>query len=108
MVVPLSAETWTGRQDSPIALAELTHLADKYREKYEAAQRWPHLILEDLINPAFIEAAEDQEIEAALGLEVQHWHRMIKAESAEVSGQAANEILNALCAPEFVTFLEEL
>ena len=61
-----------------------------------------------LIHPAVIAAAEAQELRRALELKVHKGNRMVKAESAEVSGRAANEILDALLTPEFVTFLEIL
>jgi Rps23 Pro-64 3,4-dihydroxylase Tpa1-like proline 4-hydroxylase len=97
-----------GRQKSPIALADLSGRAKGYREIYNAASPWPHLILEDLVDPAFVAAAETQELTRALGLDIQMEQGVVKAESAEVSGDAAQDILDSLLAPEFIGFLEQL
>src|ERR1039458_7750672 len=97
-----------GRQKSPIALADLSGLADKYRDIYDAATPWPQLILEDLVDPAFVAAAEAQELTRALGLNLQREQGVVKAESAEVSGEAAQDILDSLLTPEFIAFLEKL
>jgi Rps23 Pro-64 3,4-dihydroxylase Tpa1-like proline 4-hydroxylase len=93
---------------SPIALSELDALADKYRDAYNAADPWPHLVLDDLVDPAFVAAAEAQELDRAMGLEVYEDKTMVKAESAEVSGDAAKAILDSLLSPEFTAFLERL
>jgi len=97
-----------GRQKSPIALADLSGLAKGYRDAYDAASPWPHLVIDDLVDPAFIAAAEAQEIERALGLELQKEQGIVKAESAEVSGEAAQDILDSLLTPEFLAFLEAI
>jgi Rps23 Pro-64 3,4-dihydroxylase Tpa1-like proline 4-hydroxylase len=97
-----------GQQRSPIAFGDLSGLADTYRDTYDAAEPWPHLVLEDLVDPAYVAAAETQEITRALGLELQKEQGIVKAESAEVSGGAAQEILDSLLAPAFIDFLEQL
>lgn len=97
-----------GRQKSPIALADLRRLADEYRDIYDAATPWPHLILDDLVDPAFVAAAEAQEVTRALGLQIQKEQGIVKAESAEVSGEAARDILDSLLTPEFIAFLERI
>ena len=71
-------------------------------------QPWPHLVLDDLVDPTAIAAAEAEEIGPALGLELKHGRRMVKAESPRVTGEAARNILESLRAPQFVAFLEEL
>ena len=101
-------KAWEGHHEAPIALPDLADLASKYRESYATASPWPHLVLEDLVDPATIAAAEAQELKRALDLKVHKGNRMVKAESPEVDGQAANEILDSLLTPEFVAFLEEL
>jgi 2OG-Fe(II) oxygenase superfamily len=94
--------------DSLFAISDLDQLAEDYRERFRSADPWPHVILDGLIDPAAIAAAEAQELERALELKVHRGNRMVKAESPEVSGRAANEILDALLAPPFVEFLEKL
>jgi 2OG-Fe(II) oxygenase superfamily len=97
-----------GRQRSPIALADLRSLADTLRESYNAAKPWPHLIIDDLIDPEFVAAAEAEELTPALRLEIQKDQTIAKAETAEVGGEAAKEILDSLLTAEFVDFLERL
>ena len=104
----MTTETWVGKHGSPIAAPDLDVLAEKYRESYLTAKPWPHLILEDLIDPAAVAAAEAQEMQRALNLQVHKGNRMVKAESPEVSGHAAQDILDALLTPEFLGFLEKL
>ena len=53
-VDPMPTETWVGKQGSPIAVPDLDVLAEKYRESYLTAKPWPHLILEDFIDPAAV------------------------------------------------------
>jgi hypothetical protein len=101
-------EVWESRRGCPIALADLKHLADEHRDSYRAALPWPHLVLNDLVDPGAVRDAEAQELEQALGLELQNGHRIVKAESPQVRGEAARDILNALRTPEFVEFLERL
>jgi Rps23 Pro-64 3,4-dihydroxylase Tpa1-like proline 4-hydroxylase len=96
------------QQKSPIALSELDALADKYREAYCSADPWPHLVLDDLIDPAFVAAAETQELDRAMGLAIHEDTTMIKAESPEVNGAAAKAIFDSLLSPEFTSFLERL
>ena len=94
--------------DSPIDLSELERLAGPYRARYLAAAPWPHLVVDGLVDPATVAAAETQEIDRALALKVERAHRTVKAESPEVNGQAATDILDALLAPQFVDFLEQV
>lgn len=104
----MPTKTWVGKHGSPIAVLDLDALAEKYRESYLGAKPWPHLILEDLIDPAAVAAAEAQELQRALSLEVHKGNRMVKAESPEVTGHAAQDILDSLLTPEFLKFLEKL
>lgn len=104
----MPTKTWVGKHGSPIAVPDLDALAEKYRESYLGAKPWPHLILEDLIDPAAVAAAEAQELHRALSLEVHKGNRMVKAESPEVTGHAAQDILDSLLTPEFLKFLEKL
>lgn len=101
-------QQWQGPLGSPIIVEDLQQLAEKHRPAYLAGKPWPHLIIEDLIDPAAIAAAENQEMSRALDLEVRTLNRMAKAESADVSGHAAHDILDALLTPEFTEFLETL
>jgi 2OG-Fe(II) oxygenase superfamily len=96
------------KPDSPLSISDLDHLAEACRERYLTARPWPHVILEDLIDPAAIAASEAQELERALGLRVHSENRMIKAESPQVVGQAAKAILDSLLTHQFVDFLEKL
>src|SRR5271163_4531551 len=101
-------ETRQERRDSPLAVSDLDRLAEACREDYRTARPWPHVVLDDLIDPASLAAAEAQELERALVLQIHRGNRMVKAESPEVTGQAAKEILDALLAPRFLAFLEKL
>ena len=99
---------WQGALGSPIIVEDLKQLAENHRPAYLAAKPWPHVIIEDLIDPAAIATAENEESSRALRLQVRSLKRMVKAESAHVIGHAANDILDSLLTPEFVEFLEEL
>ena len=47
-------------QESPRVLTDLIHHADAHRESYRTASPWPHIVLEGLVNPQLIAAAESQ------------------------------------------------
>jgi hypothetical protein len=94
--------------EDPILLSELAPVASQYRQRYQAAAPWPHLVEDGLVNPSVVAAAEAQELGPALTLRVERAHRTVKAESPKVNGPAAREILDSLLAPEFVAFLEEV
>ena len=94
---------------SPPGVApDLSEVARAHREDYHAASPWPHVVLEDLIDPELIAAAEREELEPSLNLEVDRSYRKIKAESPEPNGPAASKILESIGSAPFVTFLEEL
>jgi Rps23 Pro-64 3,4-dihydroxylase Tpa1-like proline 4-hydroxylase len=86
----------------------LRDLARTHREGYLAASPWPHVVFDDLIDPELIAAAEREELEPSLSLEVERNYRKIKAESPEPNGPAATKILEILASTEFVSFLEGL
>ena len=88
--------------------ANLSLQADACRENYRTAVPWRHIVLDGLIDPTVVSAAETQELEPALNLRVPRTHRMVKAESPQPNGPAANRILDALCSTAFVSFLEDL
>ena len=96
------------KQGSPLALSDLSVLAEKYRDVYAEAAPWAHVVLQDFFDPSLVAEAEVQELPRTLELEVQKGQNGLKAESAEVGGEAATEILNSLLTPEFVAFLENL
>jgi hypothetical protein len=104
----VSTDAPVDHHDSPLAVADLDRLAEECRERYLTAQPWPHLVLHDLIDPATIAEAEAEEVERALGLRIHRGNRMVKAESPEVTGKAANAILDSLLTPAFVRFLERV
>lgn len=104
----MSTETRDHQTGSPIDFSTLEQLAKSHRDEYLTAYPWPHVVLTDLIDPTFIAEAERQELRRALDLEVQMGRRIIKAESPEVDGHAAKDILDALRSPPFVAFLEQL
>jgi Rps23 Pro-64 3,4-dihydroxylase Tpa1-like proline 4-hydroxylase len=108
MVEPAHTEVSEAGYGPPIAFAELPLLAGRYHETYLRARPWPHLVLDDLLDPEVVAAAEAQELQRALNLEIHRGNRIVKAESPEVGGHAANEILDSLLTPEFVAFLEKL
>ena len=87
---------------------DLSQIASIHRESYQAASPWPHVVLDDLIDPALIAAAEREELEPSLNLEVDRSYRKVKAESPEANGAAATKILESIGSTGFVTFLEEL
>jgi Rps23 Pro-64 3,4-dihydroxylase Tpa1-like proline 4-hydroxylase len=87
---------------------DLSDLAREHRPGYLAASPWPHVVFDDLIDPALIAAAEREELEPSLNLAVERNYRKVKAESPEPNGPAATKILDALASTEFVTFLEDL
>jgi Rps23 Pro-64 3,4-dihydroxylase Tpa1-like proline 4-hydroxylase len=89
-------------------LSDLTGLADLHRESYRTASPWPHVVLENLINPQAIADAEIQELTPGLDLPSRETRRIMKAQSPVPSGPVAKSILAALCSQEFVTFLEDL
>jgi hypothetical protein len=93
---------------SPLALSELRLLASRYHRTYVKARPWPHLVLDDVVNPDLVAEAEVEELQRALSLKVHGGNRIVKAESPEVVGRAANGILDSLLAPEFVAFLEKV
>jgi hypothetical protein len=96
------------RSSAPVLRGDLSLLADRYREKYLAASPWPHLVLDGLVDPATLAAAESEELKTALDLHVRRTKRMVKAQSPMPSGPAAREILQALDSPGFIAFLEDL
>jgi Rps23 Pro-64 3,4-dihydroxylase Tpa1-like proline 4-hydroxylase len=96
------------QQESPIDLSDLASVAAQYRERYMAAKPWPHLVQDGLVDPDVVAAAEAEEIGPALALKVEKAYRTVKAESPQVNGTAANHILQALLAEEFVTFLQSV
>ena len=52
----------------PGVAADLTQIARSHAESYQAASPWPHVVLDDLIDPALIAAAEQEELEPSLNL----------------------------------------
>jgi Rps23 Pro-64 3,4-dihydroxylase Tpa1-like proline 4-hydroxylase len=108
LVDPAHTETAKGEHSSSFTVSDLDDLVDECRENYRTARPWPHLILDGLIDPTLIAAAEAQELERALNLEIHRGNRMVKAESPEVSGNAAKEILDSLLTPQFVSFVEKV
>jgi hypothetical protein len=92
----------------PGVAGALTQIASAHAESYQTASPWPHVVLDDLIDPALIAAAEQEELEPSLNLEVDRSYRKIKAESPEPNGPAATKILDSIGSAGFVKFLEEL
>jgi hypothetical protein len=88
--------------------ADLEQIVRDKRESFQAASPWPHVVLDDLIDPALIAAAEQEELEPSLHLAVDRSYRKVKAESPEPNGPTATKILESINSPGFVTFLEEL
>jgi Rps23 Pro-64 3,4-dihydroxylase Tpa1-like proline 4-hydroxylase len=96
------------RAGVPGVAADLTQIARTHAQSYQAAAPWPHVVLDDLIDPELIAAAEQEELEPSLNLEIDRSYRKIKAESPEPNGPAATKILSSIGSAPFVTFLEEL
>ena len=96
------------RPSAPVLRGDLSVLVDQYRQRYLATSPWPYLVLDGLVDPALLAAAESEELKPALDLHVRRTTRMVKAQSPMPSGPAAGEILHALCSSGFVAFLEDL
>ncbi len=79
-----------------------------YRDRYRSAKPWPHLVLDQLIDPHVVREAEGQEAAQAPSLTLHKSHRQVKAESRRVSGPAAQQILDGLVSTEMVEFLRDL
>jgi hypothetical protein len=94
------------RSDLPVLIDGL--IADDYQQGYKEASPWPYVVIDGLINPAVIAAAESEELKPALSLPLRHATRQIKAETPRPSGPSALAILQALCGRRFVAFLEGL
>jgi 2OG-Fe(II) oxygenase superfamily len=92
----------------PGMAADLSQVARIHRESFLTASPWPHVVLDDLVDPALIAAAEQEELEPSLHLEIDRSYRKVKAESPEPNGPAATKILESIGSPDFVKFLEEL
>jgi Rps23 Pro-64 3,4-dihydroxylase Tpa1-like proline 4-hydroxylase len=105
---PSPGGTWTAHPTLPALPADLTAILEEHRGEYEAASPWPHVVLDDLFDPALIATAEREELEPSLALEVERNYRKIKAESPEPNGPAARQILASIHSDEFIAFLEEL
>lgn len=76
------------------------------REQFTTASPWPHLVLDDLVDPVLAADAERQEAEFAKCLRPHRSHRMVKAESAVPGGPAAKEILGEMLSPQFIALIE--
>jgi len=88
--------------------ADLGEIARNNRERFQTASPWPHLVLDDLIDPAMIAAAEQEELEPSLHMAVDRSYRKIKAESPAPNGPTATAILESIGGTDFLAFLEEL
>ncbi len=52
-------------------------VADTYKTKYREALPWPHVVVDGLLDPAVLAAAESEELDYALDLPVRHATRQI-------------------------------
>jgi len=96
-------------ENEAVGVAEDLHqLARDNRGRYQTASPWPHVVLDDLFHPALIAAAEREELEPSLKLQVERSYRKVKAESPEPHGPAAAKILDSIGSAPFVSFLEDL
>lgn len=99
--------------------AEIGHLAESVRDEaawaargaalrteYLAGRPWPHVVVEDLFPRALVEAAEEQELPATASLVPHRSHLEVKAENPRPSGPAAAALLDAMCTPGFIAFVE--
>jgi hypothetical protein len=87
-------------------VAELQASVPELREAFLAAQPWPHLVFDDLVDPEVAAEAERQEAMFARQLRPHRSHRLVKAESAAPGGPAARQLLEELNSPEFIQFVE--
>lgn len=78
------------------------------RAAYLAAKPWPHVVMHDLLSPVLVAAAEAEELPRALALVPHRSHLEVKGESPTVTGRSASALLDAMCTPAFVAFVEEL
>jgi hypothetical protein len=79
------------------------------RTAYLGAKPWPHVILGGVFPPELVAEAERQELQRDLGVLIQHRsHREIKGESPTDVSSASQCLLQAMCTPSFLGFLEEM
>lgn len=78
------------------------------RATYLAAKPWPHVVIDDLFPLDLVAKAETEELPRALELVPHRSHLEVKGESPTVVGRAAEDLLDAMCTPAFVAFVEEV
>ena len=83
-------------------------VSEETRRSYESASPWRHIVVDRLLDPELVLAAEREELAPALELKVRRTARLAKAESAEPSGPAAKSIMRSWSSPEFISYLESL
>ncbi len=89
-----------------LLLDQLRLSIPEMRQSFLSALPWPHLVLDDLIDPMVAATAEKQEAALATQLRPHRSHRMVKAESSVPGGPAAAAILAEMLSPRFIALLE--
>jgi hypothetical protein len=95
-------------EDAPKALRldRMQSSIPELRKAFLAAAPWPHLVLDDLVDPDVAARAEKEEAAFATRLRPHRSHRLVKAESAVPGGPTAKGILEEMLSPEFIGLVE--
>ena len=76
---------------APIRGLDWSVLAGAHRASYLAARPWPHVVLDNVLDPRSVHAAEVEELQPALQIRPHRSHREVKAETSKVAGSAARQ-----------------
>jgi Rps23 Pro-64 3,4-dihydroxylase Tpa1-like proline 4-hydroxylase len=78
------------------------------RDEYLRAAPWPHLVTRDVFPPELLRAAEQEELLASATFVTHRTHLIMKQESSEAGGAASQAVLDAMCTPAFLAYIEAL
>jgi len=81
--------------------------AASWRQDYQRAEPWPHLVVDGAFDPALIAAAEQEQQAHSHELAVHRSHRQIKAESPDVVGPASLALVGILQSSAVTTLFSE-
>jgi hypothetical protein len=95
-------------QPKALRLDWLRSSLPELRKEFLAAAPWPHLVLDDLVDPEVVARAEKEEAAFATQLRPHRSHRLVKAESAVPGGPAAQGLLEEMLSAEFIELVESV
>ncbi len=98
---------WQGGELGAIDRLDL-QLGEQHREAYRTASPWPHVVIDDLFDPAVVAQARAEELGPGLQLVPRRSNRGIKAESQAPAGPTAGAILQRLLADDVCDMLSTL